>query len=155
MDVKTIIDGSQKAVICENILRALPEWFGIEISIVEYIKITKEMPFYAAYDDDKPVGFTAIKIHNEYSAEVCVIGILKEYHRKGIGRQLMDRCERFCLDKDIEFLTVKTLDKSRASTSYEKTRQFYIAMGFRPLEVFKTIWDEYNPCLYMAKYIKK
>ncbi|HHV95563.1 MAG TPA: hypothetical protein GXX37_03665 [Clostridiaceae bacterium] len=34
--------------------------------------------------------------------------------------------------------------------SYEKTRLFYKAMGFKPLEVFKNYWDENDPCLFMV-----
>jgi hypothetical protein len=51
------------------------------------------------------------------------------------------------------FLTVKTLDESRESKSYEKTRKFYLSVGFLPLEVFPLLWDENNPCLFMAKSI--
>jgi GNAT superfamily N-acetyltransferase len=100
------------------------------------------------------IGFVAIKIHNRYTSEVCVMGILKEYHRQGIGKMLINKCEQFCIENGIEFLTVKTLDESRASKSYEKTRLFYLAMGFKPLEVFKTLWNEDNSCLFMAKYIQ-
>ena len=53
----------------------------------------------------------------------------------------------------MEYLTVKTLDESRECSSYEKTRLFYLKAGFKPLEVFPMLWDEYNPCLFMAKYI--
>jgi len=153
-EIVAITDKEEKGIICERILRALPNWFGVEESIIDYVKTTKEMPFYAVYNGSEPVGFVAIKIHNRYTAEVCVMGILKEFHRKGIGSLLIRKCEQFCIENDMEFLTVKTLDESRISKSYEKTRLFYVSMGFRPLEVFKTIWDESNPCLFMAKYIK-
>lgn len=149
-----IFDKEQKGAICEGILRMLPNWFGIEEAIVDYAKITKEMPFYAVYQDNNPIGFVAIKVHNQYTAEVCVMGILQKYHRKGIGKMLINKCEEFCRESGKEFLTVKTLDESRIDESYEKTRLFYIAMGFKPIEVFRTFWDESNPCLFMAKYIK-
>ncbi|MCL2355876.1 MAG: hypothetical protein FWC70_01795, partial [Defluviitaleaceae bacterium] len=29
----------------------------------------------------------------------------------------------------------------------------YLAQGFRPVEVFPTVWDEANPCLFMIKCI--
>lgn len=153
-ELVTINDKELKEVICESILRALPDWFGIEESIVNYAKTVKKMPFYAVYDSTMPIGFIAIKIHNRYTAEVCVMGVLKEYHRKGIGKMLIHKCEEFCIKNDYEFLTVKTLDESRPSKSYEKTRLFYTAIGFKPLEVFKTLWNEDNPCLFMAKYIQ-
>lgn len=45
---------------------------------------------------EKPIGFVALKVHNPYTAEICVMGVLKEYHRGGIGRQLVSHCEAFC-----------------------------------------------------------
>ena len=82
------------------------------------------------------------------------MGILPEYHHKGIGRALIASCEAYCADKGNEFLTVKTLDESREDEGYEKTRLFYLSMGFKPLEVFPLLWDESNPCLFMAKHLR-
>ncbi|MCL1882150.1 MAG: hypothetical protein FWF81_00130 [Defluviitaleaceae bacterium] len=70
-----------------------------------------------------------------------------------IGKRLIAQCEQFCAENKIEFLTVKTLDESRESESYRKTRLFYLSVGFKPLEVFPLFWDKDNPCLFMAKYI--
>ncbi|MFA7674301.1 MAG: GNAT family N-acetyltransferase [Clostridia bacterium] len=153
--IKEIYDPDQKSSICNGILRALPSWFGIEQSIVEYTGEVRDMPFYCAFDGNMPIGFIAIKVHNEYTAEICVMGILEKYHRQGIGKMLVDECERYCTGNRMEFLTVKTLDGSRASKSYEKTRLFYTAMGFKPLEVFRTLWDASNPCLFMVKHLVK
>ena len=92
-------------------------------------------------------------MHTPYASEICVMGILKQYHRLGIGRKLVETCEAFCHENNTEYLTVKTLDGSRESQSYAKTRQFYMSMGFRPLEVFPLHWDAANPCLFLAKYL--
>lgn len=29
---------------------------------------------------------------------------------------------------------------------YDRTNQFYLALGFRDFEVFPTLWGEENPC---------
>jgi GNAT superfamily N-acetyltransferase len=144
----------KKSAICNDILRALPNWFGIEASIVDYAGQVRSMPFYAAFDVQAPVGFSAIKVHNAFTAEICVMGILKNYHRQGIGRKLITLAEQYRRERKMEFLTVKTLDASRESKSYEKTRLFYQSVGFRPLEVFPLLWDKDNPCLFMAKCIQ-
>ena len=112
------------------------------------------MPFFAVFYGNKPIGFVAIKHHNPYTAEIYIMGVLQEYHRQGIGKKLIECCESFCKEKNIEFLTVKTLDESAKSDDYEKTRHFYLSAGFRPLEVFPEHWDKDNPCLFMAKYLK-
>lgn len=150
-----INSSDQKSDICSTILHFLPEWFGIESAITDYTEKVSSMPFWAAFDDELPIGFIALKIHNNYTCEIYVMGILKEYHRQGIGKKLTEWCEAFAMEQGYEYLTVKTLDSSAESGDYEKTREFYAAVGFRPLEVFPLLWDEENPCLFMGKYLKK
>jgi len=153
IEVKEVFNSDEKSKICNIILRALPNWFGNEPSIVDYVEKVKDMPFYAAFDRITPVGFLAVKIHNKHTAEVCVMGILKDYHRKGLGRKLVECCVKYCKDNGMDYLTVKTLDESAKSESYDKTRQFYFSIGFKPLEVFPLLWDEDNPCLFLVKNV--
>jgi ribosomal protein S18 acetylase RimI-like enzyme len=127
----------------------------MESGITDYVNQVQSMPFYAAYDNGEPVGFAAIKVHNPFTSEIPVMGVLSEYHRRGIGRELIEHCVKYCEKNKMEFLTVKTLDSSRESKSYDKTRLFYQAMGFKPLEVFPLLWDENNPCLFLAMSIKQ
>jgi len=155
VSIKLIEAPEQKSAICDLILHALPNWFGVETSIIDYIDKVKLMPFWAAFDGEKPIGFSALTVHNSYTSEVCVMGIIEAYHRRGIGHRLIECCELFCSDHQMEFLTVKTLDGSAPSNGYAKTRQFYLALGFRPLEVFPLHWDKENPCLFMAKHLRK
>jgi len=144
----------EKTNICNNILRSLPAWFGNEEAIVDYADKVREMPFLIANDNDRVIGFLAIKIHNEHTAEVCVMGVLEERHRQGAGEKLIKACENYCQEKHIEFLTVKTLDASAEYEPYERTRKFYMKMGFKPLEVFPLHWDKDNPCLFLVKHLK-
>jgi GNAT superfamily N-acetyltransferase len=153
IEISEVHNPDEKSNICDTILHALPDWFGVEASIADYIQKTRDMIFFTAYDGEAPVGFIALKRHNEYTAEVSVMGILKEYHLQGIGARLIAACEERCRKDGAVYLTVKTLDESRSSASYGKTRAFYRAMGFIPLEVFPLFWDADNPCLFMAKYI--
>jgi ribosomal protein S18 acetylase RimI-like enzyme len=151
--IKEITAPEQKSYICNDILRALPEWFANEEPIVGYTKEVGDYPFYAAFDNDKTIGFIALKVHNEYTAEICVMGVLPAYQRHQIGNGLVDLCEDYCSASQKSFLTVKTLDASADYEPYEQTRNFYRRMGFVPLEVFPLYWDKDNPCLFLAKYI--
>jgi GNAT superfamily N-acetyltransferase len=81
------------------------------------------------------------------------MGVLDKYHRIGIGRMLITASENLCRENKVTFLTVKTLDESRKSESYEKTRLFYLSIGFKPIEVFNSLWGEDNPCLLMVKVL--
>jgi len=151
--ITEITTPEEKSKICDSILRALPDWFGIEESIVDYVKEVGDKPFYCAFDGGKPIGFVSIKVHNPHTADIYVTGILSDYHRQGIGRKLVEICENFCRANGMEFLTVKTLAETHPDPFYRKTRLFYEAMGFKSLEVFPLLWDEHNPCLLMAKYV--
>ncbi|MCL2462589.1 MAG: GNAT family N-acetyltransferase [Defluviitaleaceae bacterium] len=154
MTIKEVRISDEKSRICDKILRALPDWFGIEESIAGYVAEVRDLPFFAAYaDDSEPIGFAALKPHNEYTAEVCVMGVLRPYHRQGAGKALIDRCVDECARAGRVFLTVKTLADTHPDEGYAKTRLFYRAMGFRPLEVFPELWDPSNPCLLMARYL--
>lgn len=141
----------EKATICVPILRSLPAWFGIEEAITRYSTDIDHLPTMLAYEKVHVVGFVSLKQHTPYSAEVYVMGVLPASHRKGIGRALIKQSEEWLKKRDIEYLQVKTLGPSHPDHSYAKTRAFYEAMGFKPLEEFTQIWDEHNPCLIMVK----
>lgn len=152
MEIKEIFDFKFKAQICNDILRALPEWFAVEESIVDYTKKVQDMIFYIAIEDTNPIGFIAVKIHNEFTAEISVMGIVSDFQRKGTGTALIQRVEKFCIENGYKYLTVKTLDASILYEPYERTRKFYKSLGFIPLEVFSLYWDKENPCLFLAKH---
>jgi N-acetylglutamate synthase-like GNAT family acetyltransferase len=138
---------------CERILRALPDWFGLEDALQGYAATIPTLPTFLANMDGQTVGFLSLKQHNPYSAEILVMGILPACQHVGLGRMLMERAEAYAKSQQIEYLQVKTLGPSNDDASYAKTRAFYAAMGFRPLEEFTQIWDENNPCLIMVKRI--
>jgi GNAT superfamily N-acetyltransferase len=150
------IDGPflHRARDCEPILRALPDWFGIEQAIVDYVAAIDGLPTFLAHDGDansKPVGFMSIKRHSPQCAELYVLGVLASHHRHGVGRALLEKTEAWLAADAVRFLQVKTLSPSRPCIHYDATRRFYQAMGFVDLEELKTLWGERNPCLMMIK----
>lgn len=149
--IKKINSAEEKSSICNLILRSLPKWFGIESAIVDYVNDVKGMDTWAVYADNELAGFISINKHNNSTAEVHVIGVLEKFHHMGLGKILIQHAEEFLISENIKFLTVKTLSELRKDENYEKTRLFYLAMGFSPVEVFKTLWGEHNPCLLMIK----
>lgn len=151
LKIKPITDIELKSKICNEVLRSLPDWFGIEEAIVEYVQDVKSQYFLSAFICDVPIGFISVKDHNKYTSEIYVLGILKEFHRMGIGKQLVSNIEEHMVKSNKKFLTVKTLSDSHPDEYYKRTRQFYKAMGFYPIEEFKTLWGESNPCLLMLK----
>jgi len=141
--------------ICENILRSLPDWFGIEESTMQYIKDADKMPTMIVKNEIKEIGFLTIKKHFKESADIHCMGILPQYHRKGIGKQLIEKVEIHLKNEGVKMLQVKTISKESDCKFYAKTRHFYKSVGFIPLEVFPKLWDEANPCLQLVKQIYK
>ena len=155
MDQEFTIEGPGygKAAVCGPILRELPEWFGIEAAIDRYEAEIDGLPTFLAYQAGKVMGFISLKQHYPAAAEVLVMGIRPEAHRQGMGRALMRRAEAWLKAQGVEYLQVKTLGPSHPDEGYARTRAFYQAMGFQPLEEFHQIWDRDNPCLILVKKI--
>ena len=137
----------------EKILRALPEWFGKEDSTLQYIKDADTMATMLAIDGKNVIGFITLHYHFPESVEMHCLGILPKYHRSGIGRQLVTAVEKHLKQEGVKFLQVKTVSDNRECEAYAKTRAFYLGVGFTPLEVFATLWDEANPCLLLVKHL--
>ena len=142
----------EKAAISAQILRSLPEWFGLPESTAEYIEACRSLPFWAEYRDGTPVGFLAMRETGPYTAELYVMGVLKEYHRQGVGRALFSSFQEYAKAKGYEYLQAKTVDAGRYP-EYDRTRLFYESLGFRKLETFPTLWDEWNPCLVLIRSV--
>ena len=148
-----INDDVLKSQFCKDILRSLPQWFGIESAILDYSQGVKGQFFLAAKVKEDVVGIISIKENTLYTDEIYVMGIKKEFHRTGIGKELVERAAQRSRTMNKKLLSVKTLSDSDSDVNYAKTRQFYLAMGFYPLEELTELWGEENPCLIMVKVL--
>ncbi len=137
--------------VCVPILRMLPDWFGIEAAILDYEREIEHLPTFLAKANGQVLGFLSLKQHNPFSAEIYVMAVHPDARRGGLGRALIEAAEAHARGLGVEYMQVKTLGPSRPDEGYVRTRAFYEASGFRPLEEFKKIWDENNPCLVMVK----
>jgi GNAT superfamily N-acetyltransferase len=135
----------------EGILRALPDWFGIEAAIADYARAADELPTFVAEAGGRIVGFVTLKPTSASAAELHVMGVLPAWHRRGIGRALVERAAAYARAEGLAFLHVKTLAASDPDPGYAATRRFYEAMGFVPLEELPQVWGPENPCLIMIR----
>ena len=138
----------------EPILRALPEWFGIEESTLMYTRDADTMPSMLVRERDEVIGFVTIKYHFPESADIWCMGILPKYHRTGTGRLLLEALEAHLKKEGVKFLQVKTVSDGSTDNAYAKTRAFYRGVGFTPIEIFPTLWDEWNPALLLIKSLQ-
>jgi GNAT superfamily N-acetyltransferase len=138
---------------CRKILATLPTWFGIPASVEDYIARADRSPNVIASLGDEDVGLLTLVRHSPYAAEIYVMAVVPEFHRRGIGRALLGHAEGVLAAEGVEFLQVKTLAPSKPDEGYDETRAFYQANGFRALEEFPDLWDPGNPSLQMIKAI--
>lgn len=135
------------------ILGSLPSWFGIQASVEDYVSVADRSPTVIASIDGEDVGFLTLVQHSPYASEVCVMAVLPGHHRRGIGRKMLKRAEGTLGRAGVEFLQVKTLSAMHPDEGYERTRAFYVAYGFRPLEEFPNLWGPENPALQLIKVV--
>ncbi|MCR5846993.1 MAG: GNAT family N-acetyltransferase [Lachnospiraceae bacterium] len=135
----------EKMRIARNILEALFNWFEIPETREQYISDSANMIMVAAYEDDKPIGFLCLKETGKETVELAVMGVLQEYHRKGVGKSLFKKAKEIAIEKGYSFMQVKTV-KMGVYDDYDKTNLFYLSLGFKEFEVFPLLWDEANPC---------
>jgi GNAT superfamily N-acetyltransferase len=150
------IDGpthSQQAE-CEEILRSIPEWFGIEEALLEYVANTAKLPTFVIRDGLRPLGFISLRQHFAHAWEIDCIAIHATARNSGLGSRLLKHAERWLRQQNARFLQVKTIAASSPNPHYAQTRAYYERMGFGALEVFPELWDTWNPCLQMLKVLE-
>ena len=140
-----ITDSNEKQAIARKVLEALTDWFEVEESREEYISGCINWTFFAAKEEEEAVGFLCLKETGEATVELAVMGVLKDYHRSGIGRQLVERAKEAAKVQGYQFMQVKTV-KMGMYEDYDRTNLFYISCGFKEFEVFPLFWDAANPC---------
>ena len=74
----------------------------------QYIKYCEEQIFVVVKKAEKEIEFIYLKETGKDTVEVAVMGVLKEYHRHGIGKELVKAAKDIAIEKEYSFLQVKT-----------------------------------------------
>lgn len=151
MHIEQVTDIAEKQRIARVILEGLKEWFEVDESREKYINDCPSQPFFAAFADGAPAGFLCLKETGRDTVELAVMGVKKELHRCGAGRELFDAARSFAAQNGYSFMQVKTV-KMGMYEDYDRTNRFYLSLGFKELEVLP-LWDEANPCQVYIMYI--
>ena len=151
--IDTVTDAEEKQRTARAILEALPEWFGIPEARETYIRESADQVMLVSKDGDAPNGFLCLKETGKDTVELAVMGVLKEYHRNGIGTKLFEAAKAIAAEQGYSFLQVKTVQMGRYE-EYDRTNRFYLSLGFREFELFPTLWDEWNPCQVYVMSLK-
>ena len=142
--IEQIKNAELKRTISRKVLEALRDWFEVDESREKYIRECADWIFLAAKEDEYE-GFLCLKETGSATVKLAVMGILKEYHRKGLGRTLFEEAKRIAIEGGYSFMQVKTV-KMGVYPDYDITNRFYQSLGFQEFEVIKELWGEDNPC---------
>ena len=143
--IERIRDATLKRTISRRVLEALHDWFEVDESREKYISDCANWIFLAAREEGEYVGFLCLKETGSATVELAVMGILREYHRKGLGRSLFEEAKRIAIEEGYSFMQVKTV-KMGVYPDYDMTNRFYRSLGFQEFEVIRELWGEDNPC---------
>ena len=143
--VERIIDKNEKMKISRAILEALTDWFEVTESREKYISESADQIFLAVKEADRYTGFLCLKKTGAATVELAVMGVIKECHRSGNGRALVEEAKKIAREEGYSFMQVKTVQMG-VYDDYDITNRFYLACGFKEFEVMKDYWDEANPC---------
>jgi len=143
--IEQIQDAALKRTISRSVLEALRDWFEVDESREKYISDCAGWIFLAAKEEDQYVGFLCLKETGRETVELAVMGVLREYHRKGLGRALFEEAKKTAKEKGYSFMQVKTV-KEGMYADYDITNRFYQSLGFKEFEVIEEIWGKENPC---------
>ena len=75
--IKEVKYEDQKMAVVDEVLKDLPEWFGIPESTQAYIEGAKDLQVWAAYQESNLLGFVSLSYSSEDCAEIDCLGVKK------------------------------------------------------------------------------
>ena len=153
-EVEKIKDTAIKRAIARRILENLHDWFEVEESREQYIRECSDWMFFAIKENDDYAGFLCLKETGRQTVELAVMGVLRAYHRNGLGSALFHEAQKAAANEGYAFMQVKTV-KMGVYEDYDITNRFYLSLGFAEFEVMEALWGKENPCQIYVMSLKK
>ena len=75
--IEEVKDEDQKMAVVDEVLKDLPEWFGIPESTQAYIEGAKDLKVWAAFQESDLLGFVSLSYSSEDCAEIDCLGVKK------------------------------------------------------------------------------
>lgn len=149
------IDSRRDPPLVERVLRSLPEWFGIDEAIHQYVRDAADPAYESltAWAGDRCIGVALISRHYPEAGELHLIAVDAAHRQVGVGRQLVERAAFDLVDTGAQLFSVHTVRPSYPDTGYAQTRGFYRSMGFLPLEEHRGL-DWTGPTLILVKPLR-
>lgn len=152
IDVSIEYDPSRKREIQRNLTASLPEWFGDAEANRHYASQAEILTGYVARLDGNVRGMLLLKAYGRTSIEIYWLGVDPDRHRLGVGRALVDAACTAAQADGVKFVFVSTLHPRESYAPYQRTLQFYEAMGFRYV-LEEQMPKDRNPLAYFIRQL--
>lgn len=151
--IEKITKPDERRQICAAITETLPDWFGQPEANASYVEgVATKDAFVVRGGDGTALGLLSLNHPYPSNVDIYWMGVRPEHHRKGIGKALFEAALGRAKELGCETMTVETLSDSDPDPGYARTREYYAAMGFKPLFELRPHGDN-NPMLYMLKWL--
>jgi GNAT superfamily N-acetyltransferase len=112
-----------------------PKWFT-ESALEEIAHAVRNEFGYVAVQGGMCIGFATYRPSDDHeTAELTWVGVHPEFHRRGVGRGLVEAIERKLNRIGCKSLEVYTVAATVEYEPYALTRSFYHAIGFNDISV--------------------
>lgn len=151
--VLNIAAPDERRRICADIIKTLPDWFGLPDANTSYIEgVGAKEAFVVFGAEGSALGMLSLAHPYPTNADIYWLGVRPEHHRTGIGAALFAAALARAHELGCETMTVETLSDTDPDPGYGRTREYYMAMGFKPFFELRPHGDN-NPLLYMMKLL--
>ncbi|WBV72344.1 GNAT family N-acetyltransferase [Legionella pneumophila] len=147
------ITGELAQALCQTITKDLPEYFGLPEVNEHYAIGVKIRTNFAAKKEGNYIGLISIDFPYPNNANVYWVAVRRDFHRQGVGKQLIEAACHFAKTQGATTITVETLSPSESEENYLKTYLFYQSVGFNSLFDLKPAGYEWH-MVYMMKKLE-
>jgi ribosomal protein S18 acetylase RimI-like enzyme len=142
------------AVRCDEIIAALPYFFGIDAGVRACADAVRTQRGWVAEVNGAVVGF--LTVEHLINPEISWLAVHPEHRHHGLGKALISAAVNVLTSEDHSLLTVLTLGPSvveEAADNYAGTRRFYRSAGFQAVrELDLADWEQ--PALLMSRQLR-
>ena len=105
-----------------------PDWRASQREAIEAVCGAEDVSVFAAVEGDRPVGFTALKLHREdHMGEIYMIAVDPDFQRRGIAKALTEHALAWFTDAGMTTAMVET----GGDPGHAPARRTYESTGFR------------------------
>ncbi len=133
-----------------EIAEELSEWFTPKA--IKQLKKDLKNHDLLVEKDDSVLGFLFYEIKNK-KCFIKFIAVKRDKQEKGIGKKLIKRLVDICRKKQIKEIEADTLAQTEDYKPYEKTRNFYHALGFKDIKIIKKGYSDGDDKLILRRDI--